>query len=597
MNDMSLSPQRQQAIESQLDALGRTLAPGELLWASGYFAGLAASGAPAAETTAASPDPGRTLTIWYGSETGNGRGVAQRLADAARARGYAVDLASLDEVRPRQIGKLEFLLLVISTHGEGDPPEGSEAFHEFLLGDRAPKLEALRFAVFALGDSSYPDFCQTGRELDARLEALGASRLLDRVDCDVDFEASEGAWRDRALEAVKPLLDVDGAHPPNLQVVRENGRAAVAYDRRNPFQAEVLDRSPLTVAPSNKRVAHIELSTAGSGLTYEPGDSLGIWPSNDARTVAELIELIGAEFNTPVTRDDETLPLATWLTHKLELTQVVRPFLQRWAEWSHSSELAAVLEDRDTLQAFSATRQVADVLREYPIAVSAEQLVAALRRIAPRLYSIASSPLVADDEVHLTVKLEGGEIDGRLRAGAASWQLLETARPGDTLPVYIEANERFRLPADGDTPIIMIGPGTGVAPFRAFVEHRKALGHAGPNWLFFGEQHRQSDFLYQLEWQRHIRDQSLDRLSVAFSRDQADKVYVQHRLREQGADVYDWLERGAHLYVCGNGQGMAADVHTALIDIVTEHGGRNPDQAEAYLQTLKSQRRYQKDVY
>lgn len=594
---MPLSPERQQAIESQLDALGRTLAPGELLWASGYFAGLAAAGAPAAETTASSAEPGRSLTIWYGSETGNGRGVAHRLADAARARGYAVDLASLDEVRPRQIGKLGLLLLVISTHGEGDPPEGSEAFHEFLLGDRAPRLNDLRFGVFALGDSSYPDFCQTGRELDARLEALGANRLLDRVDCDVDFEASEDAWRDRALEAVKPLLDVDGAQPPNLQVVRETNRSAVPYDRRNPYQAEVLERSPLTVAPSNKRVAHIELSIEGSGLSYEPGDSLGIWPSNDARTVAELVELIGADSNAPVERDGETLPLEDWLTHQLELTQVVRPFLQRWAEWSESAELAAVLDDRDALQAFSASRQVADVLREYPLDMTPEQLVGALRRIAPRLYSIASSPLVADDEVHLTVKLEGCEIDGRLRAGAASWQLLERGRPGETLPVYIEANERFRLPPDGETPIIMIGPGTGVAPFRAFVEHRKALGHAGPNWLFFGEQHRQSDFLYQLEWQRHKRDGILDRLSVAFSRDQADKVYVQHRLREQGADVHNWLERGAHVYVCGNGQGMAADVHAALIDIVAEHGGRNPDQAEDYLQTLKSQRRYQKDVY
>lgn len=594
---MSLSPQRQQTIENQLHALGRTLAPGELLWASGYFAGLAASGAPAAEAPAPSAEPGRTLAIWYGSETGNGRGVAQRLADAARANGYVVDLASLDEVRPRQIGKLGLLLLVISTHGEGDPPEGSEAFHEFLLGDRAPRLNDLRFGVFALGDSSYPDFCQTGRELDARLEALGATRLLDRVDCDVDFETQEDAWRDRALEAVKPLLDAEGAHTPNLQVVRETDRATVPYDRRHPFHAEVLERSPLTVAPSNKRVAHIELSIAGSGLSYEPGDSLGIWPSNDPRTVEELIELIGLEANTPVTRDSETLPLETWLTHKLELTQVVRPFLQRWAEWSQSAELAAVLDDRDALQAFAATRQVADVLREYPVDVTPEQLVTALRRIAPRLYSIASSPLVAEDEVHLTVKLEGGEIDGRLRAGVASWQLLETARPGDTLPVYIEANERFRLPADGNTPIIMIGPGTGVAPFRAFVEHRKALGHAGPNWLFFGEQHRKSDFLYQLEWQRHKRDGILDRLSVAFSRDQADKVYVQHRLREQGAEVHGWLERGAHVYVCGNGQGMAADVHAALADIVAEHGGRNPEQAEAYLQTLKSQRRYQKDVY
>jgi len=599
---MALSPARQQEIETQLGALSESLAPDELLWASGYMAGLAAAGgvsAVAADVSAAAEaDAGHTLTIWYGSETGNSRGVAERLADAAREIGYAVELASLADVPPRRIGKVDLLMLVVATHGEGDPPEGTEAFFEYLASDRAPQLDALRYAVFALGDSSYPDFCQVGRDVDARLQSLGAQRLLERVDCDVDFETREGPWRARVLETVAPLLDA-GTTQPRLQVVREGAPAATTrHDRRNPFAAEVLARSLLTVPPSNKRVAHIELLLEGSRLSYQPGDSLGVWPTNDARLVDEILELTGADARAVVERDGQSLPLSTWLSERLELTQVVRPFLEAWAEQSRARELAELLDDRERLQAFVTQRQVADIIRAYPVTgIEPATLVGALRRIAPRLYSIASSPLVADDEVHLTVKLEGGARDGLLRAGAASWQLVERLAPGDTLPVYIEPNERFRLPADGDRPIIMIGPGTGVAPFRAFVGHRQALGHSGRNWLFFGEQHRRTDFLYQLEWQRFLRDGALEKLSVAFSRDQADKVYVQQRMREAGRELYAWLEDGAHVYVCGNGQGMAADVHQALIDVIASHGGREPEAAAEYLAAMKADQRYQRDVY
>lgn len=598
---MALSPARQLEIETQLGALRASLGPDELVWASGYMAGLAAAAGSAVAATQTAPASGtvasETLTIWYGSETGNGRGVARRLAEAARQKGYPVDLASLDEIPPRRIARAGLLMLVVSTHGEGDPPEGTEGFFEFLASERAPELADLKFAIFALGDSSYPDFCQTGRDLDERLAALGATRLLERVDCDVDFETQEDPWREQVLETVKPLLEADGAQP-HLQVVRKGApTTAASHDRRNPYPAEVLECSPLTVAPSNKRVAHLALSLEGSGLTWLPGDSLGVWPANDARLVDEIIETIGADGDTVVERDNQQLPLATWLGRHLELTQVVRPFVEAWADLAASRELAGLLEDRDALQAWSRARQVADVLREYPARAGAAGLVGALRRIAPRLYSIASSPLTADDEVHLTVKLEGGEQGGLLRAGAASWQLLEGVRPGDTVPIYIEANDRFRLPDDSDRPVIMIGPGTGVAPFRAFVEHRQAQGATGKNWLFFGEQHRRTDFLYQLEWQRFLREGALDRLSVAFSRDQADKLYVQHRLRESGADVYAWLEDGAHVYVCGNGQGMAADVHQALIDVIAAHGGRGPDAAAEYLAAMKTDNRYQKDVY
>lgn len=591
---MTLTVARQQEIRAQIDTFSQQLGTGELLWASGYFAGLAAAGG---ELAAPTPQAGtsETLTIWYGTDTGNARGIATRLAEAAKAKGYTVELTRLDEVKPRNISKVKALLVVIATHGEGEPPEDSEAFYRFIMSERAPKLADLQFAVFGLGDSSYPDFCQTSRELDTRFTELGATRLLNLVDSDVDFETHEAGWREQALEKVEPLLGAQsGGQPEHLKLVS----STPAYDRQNPFHAEVLERSALTVSPSNKQVAHLELLLEDSGLTYLPGDSLGVWVENDKRLVDEIIGLINAEPNTLVTRDNKEQPLETWLTKDLEITQVVRPFLVAWAELSGSAELAALLEDREELQAWCEVRQVPDVIKAYPAYnVTPQQLVESLRRIAPRLYSIASSALASEDEVHLTIRLEGGETEEGLRAGCATWQLLNRVQVGDTLPVYIEPNDRFRLPEEGDKPVIMVGPGTGVAPFRGFLQHRQELGHEGRNWLFFGEQHKRTDFLYQIEWQRFLRDGVLDNLTVAFSRDQAEKIYVQHRLLEHGAEVYQWLEEGAHFYVCGDGQGMAEDVHQALVSIVSEHGGLDTQAAEDYVEALRQGRRYQKDVY
>ena len=600
---MAISPRRQQVLQTELDRFGASLSGHERLWASGYLAGLAAAGqtdltADARPTGQA--DVAASLTIWYGSETGNGRAVAKRLAAAAEARGHAVELASLDEIQPRHVSRLSLLVLIVSTHGEGDPPEQAEAFYRLMTSERAPKLDKLSYAVFALGDSSYPDFCQTGRELDQALERAGARRILDRVDCDVDFETSEQGWQPRLLETVRPLLEADGATGPRLTVVREAADAAatgITHDRRNPYAAEVLEVSPLTVAPSAKSVHHVVLDIDDSGLNYQPGDSLGVWPENDPRLIAEILETTGLDAASEVERDGDRLPLGQWLARRLELTQVVRPFIARYAELGGIHELNELLADRERFARWCRTRQVADVLAEYPVELDADQLVGSLRALAPRLYSIASSPLADPGEVHLTVKLEGGERDGRLRAGVASRQLTGRLEPGDTVNVYLEANPRFRLPDNGDSPIIMIGPGTGVAPFRAFVAQRQALGHAGPSWLFFGEQHRRTDFLYQLEWQRHLREGALTRLSAAFSRDQAEKCYVQHRLAEQQREVYDWLERGAHVYVCGSGQGMARDVHQALVEVIASVGGLGTEAAENRLAELKSAGRYARDVY
>jgi len=610
---MALAPAQQQHLQQQLNDLVGTAETGldahALSWASGYLAGLAvARGADMTPSQAAQAQPATqtqsTLTIWYGSETGNGRGVAERLARAAEAAGHVVALSSTADIQPRSISKLSHLLLVVSTHGEGDPPEEAAALHKHLLSERAPNLGELQFAVFALGDSSYPDFCQTGRELDLRLVELGAQRLLDRVDVDVDYAADEDNWREQVLETVADLLqdDAQAAAPVHLQLVTDTAETS-RYDRRQPYQAEVVESAPLTVAPSDAVVRHVALALDDDGLSYQPGDSVGIWPQHDQRLVDEILQLTSLDGDSEVVHKQTSLTLAQWLRERLELTQLTRPFLQAWAERGEIKQLQELLADRDALAQWVATRQVADVLQEYPQDVSADELVGMLRGLSPRLYSIASSPLKFDDEVHLTVKQVGGSNNhDQLRAGVASWHLAQQLEVGDRVPIYIQANPRFRLPDDPARDIIMIGPGTGVAPFRAFVQQRQAQqAHdhegTGRNWLFFGARHRRSDFLYQLEWQRWQREGALHELSVAFSRDQAERIYVQHRLQQRGREVYDWLENGAHFYICGDGQRMARDVQQALLQVIAEHGGMNLEQADTYLQQMQSEQRYQKDVY
>ncbi|GAB4114458.1 MAG: assimilatory sulfite reductase (NADPH) flavoprotein subunit [Wenzhouxiangellaceae bacterium] len=614
---MAMAPAQQQTLQQQLNDLAGSSDAGldaqALSWASGYLAGLAVArvGLDMALLPATAPaaSPQATLNIWYGSETGNGRGVAERLARAAEAAGHMVTLAATDDIQPRSISKLSHLLLVVSTHGEGEPPETAAALHQYLLSERAPQLPQLAYAVFALGDSSYPDFCQTGRELDQRLAELGASRLLQRVDVDVDFAPAEESWREQVLVSVADLLPdaaqaatptpapsaVCGAAAVHLQLVTGNAPES-AHDRNNPWLAEVLESAPLTVAPSTAVVKHVALDAAA--LSYQPGDAVGIWPQHDERLVDEILQLTGLDGAAVVAHRDHSLPLSQWLRERLELTQLTRPFLQAWAECGEFAELSGLLDDREALTAWQSSRQVVDVLRDYPGDVSADELVGMLRGLTPRLYSIASSPLLFEDELHLTVKQVGG-LNGeqRLRAGVASWQLAQQLAPGDSVPVYIESNPRFRLPQDSARDIIMVGPGTGVAPFRAFVQQRHALQASGRNWLFFGARHRRTDFLYQLEWQRFQRQGALHELSVAFSRDHSERIYVQQRLLEQGREVFDWLENGAHFYVCGDGQRMAKDVHQALLQIIARHGGLSNEQAAAYLQQMQSDQRYQKDVY
>ncbi len=572
-----------------------------LTWLSGYFAGLAARQLPVS-VSAPSATPVQApaqvpVTLVYGTQTGNSRLLAERLKQRVEAAGLPARIFRAGEYPVRELKTERFLYVVISTQGDGDPPDDARGFYEHVLSKRAPALGHLRFAVLSLGDSSYPKFCEVGRVLDERLVELGATRLFSRADCDVDFEPVAEPWLGQALEQARKELGEKAA----LATVTPLRTVEVppTFSRENPYPAQVLANQRLTGRGALKDVRHLELSLEGSGLRYTPGDALGVVARNPPELVDAVLSTLALDGATSVSREGRAQPLARWLSEGLEITRVSRPFLTAHAARSGHAELQRLLapEGAEGLRALLASHQVIDLLRAYPAAWSAEELVASLRTLKPRLYSISSSQKRVGDEVHLTVSLVDYQAFGTRHLGAASSYLASRQASEDVVEVFVESNDRFRLPADPGRDVIMIGPGTGVAPFRAFVQERAETGASGRNWLFFGEQHFRTQFLYQLEWQEAVKKGYLHRIDLAFSRDQGQKLYVQQRLREQGREVFSWLEGGASLYVCGDAQRMAPDVHAALLDIASAHGGKSPEEARAWLDSLREQGRYLRDVY
>ncbi|RBP82015.1 sulfite reductase (NADPH) alpha subunit [Shewanella putrefaciens] len=589
------SPLSQGQVE-KLKQLTSELSAVQLAWVSGYLAATANAGqlAPVAQAQTA-----QTVTILYGSQTGNGCGVAKALADKAQAQGYAVNLASMGEYNVRQLKQEAVLLLVVSTHGEGEAPDDAIELHKFLASKRAPKLDNLHYSVLALGDSSYEFFCQTGKDFDARLAALGAKSLLPLIECDVDYEAAAGQWHADVLEAVKPLIETSSASVVSIGTAKAIGESE--FTKQNPYSAEVLVSQKITGRGSDRDVRHVEIDLGDSGLTYQAGDALGVWFSNNEVLVDEVLAGLSLVADELVTLGTESLTLKQALVDKKELTQLYPGLVKAWAELSGSAELLALSEDKEQVRHFILKHQFADLVTQYPLSnnsvtLNAAKLLELLRPLTPRLYSIASSQSEVETEVHLTVALVEDERHGSARFGGAS-HFLASAQEGTQVKVYVESNKHFRLPENPETPVIMVGPGTGVAPFRAFMQERVAQGIQGDSWLFFGNPHFEQDFLYQTEWQQYLKNGDLSRIDVAFSRDQAHKTYVQHRIKEQGQALWQWLQNGAHLYICGDAERMAKDVHQALIEVAVEVGGLNTEAAEAYFETLRSDKRYQKDVY
>lgn len=452
--------------------------------------------------------------------------------------------------------------------------------------------------MFGLGDTSYEFFSKAGKDFDDRLAELGAERLLDRVDADVDYQALAEQWRRQLVDILQARVPVQGEAV--AQIAAQGALDEITsspYSKSSPLHATFAVNQKVTGRGSEKDVRHIEIDLGDSGLRYQPGDALGVWFDNDPALVQELLELLWLKGDESVSVDGKTLPLSQALKSHFELTQNTAPIVEKYAALSRNETLLSLLADKPALQQFAQRTPLVDMVRQAPAELTADQLLGLLRPLTPRLYSIASSQAEAESEVHITVGVVRYEYEGRARAGGASSYLADRLSEDDEIRVFIEHNDNFRLPANSDTPVIMIGPGTGIAPFRAFMQQRDAEGAEGKNWLFFGNPHFTEDFLYQVEWQRYVKDGLLTNIDLAWSRDQAHKIYVQDKLREKGAEVWRWIQDGAHLYVCGDANRMAKDVERALLDVIVEHGGMDSEQADEFLSDLRLERRYQRDVY
>ncbi|HHL4037421.1 TPA: NADPH-dependent assimilatory sulfite reductase flavoprotein subunit [Klebsiella pneumoniae] len=581
---------------ARLQAATTDFTPTQLAWVSGYFWGVlnqqsgtaVAAPAPAAEVP--------TITLISASQTGNARRVAEALRDDLLAAKLNVKLVNAGDYKFKQIAAEKLLVVVTSTQGEGEPPEEAVALHKFLFSKKAPKLDGTAFAVFGLGDTSYEFFCQSGKDFDNKLAELGAERLLDRVDADVEYQAAAAEWRARVVEALKARAPV--AAPAQLATSGAvNDIHTSPYTKEAPLTATLSVNQKITGRNSEKDVRHIEIDLGDSGLRYQPGDALGVWYQNDPQLVKELVELLWLKGDEPVTVEGKTLPLSEALQWHFELTVNTATIVENYATLTRRESLLPLVGDKAQLQQYAAATPIVDMVRFSPAQLDAEALIGLLRPLTPRLYSIASSQAEVESEVHVTVGVVRYEIEGRARAGGASSFLADRVEEDGEVRVFIEHNDNFRLPANPETPVIMIGPGTGIAPFRAFMQQRAADGAQGKNWLFFGNPHFTEDFLYQVEWQSYVKEGLLTRIDLAWSRDQQQKIYVQDKLREQGAELWRWINDGAHIYVCGDANRMAKDVENTLLEVIAEYGAMDAEAADEFLSELRVERRYQRDVY
>ena len=581
---------------ARLQAATTDFTPTQLAWVSGYFWGVLnqQSGAAVAVPAQAAEVP--SITLISASQTGNARRVAEALRDDLLAAKLNVKLVNAGDYKFKQIAAEKLLVVVTSTQGEGEPPEEAVALHKFLFSKKAPKLDGTAFAVFGLGDTSYEFFCQSGKDFDSKLAELGAERLLDRVDADVEYQTAAAEWRARVVEVLKARAPV--AAPAQLATSGAvNDIHTSPYTKEAPLSATLSVNQKITGRDSEKDVRHIEIDLGDSGLRYQPGDALGVWYQNDPQLVKELVELLWLKGDEPVTVDGKTLPLAEALEWHFELTVNTATIVENYATLTRSESLLPLVGDKAQLQQYAAATPIVDMVRFSPAQLDAEALIGLLRPLTPRLYSIASSQAEVESEVHVTVGVVRYEIEGRARAGGASSFLADRVEEDGEVRVFIEHNDNFRLPANPETPVIMIGPGTGIAPFRAFMQQRAADGAQGKNWLFFGNPHFTEDFLYQVEWQSYVKEGLLTRIDLAWSRDQQQKIYVQDKLREQGAELWRWINDGAHIYVCGDANRMAKDVENTLLEVIAEYGAMDAEAADEFLSELRVERRYQRDVY
>lgn len=572
----------------------------QLAWLSGYLWGRAEKSSVEQVLPSTTPPSNMTqaeqkVTIISASQTGNARRVANELSQDIERLGIAVTHLPAGEYKAKKLSQEEILILVTSTQGEGEPPEEALSLYKYLFAAKAPKLTHLKFAVFGLGDASYPKFCQAAKDFDQRFAELEAQRLLVRVDADTDFQTVSTSWRQAVIDKLSQF------QLSNTQSPTENSTSIAVnsslYHRDNPFIATVNVNQKITSRDSDRDIRHIELDLSDSDLHYQPGDAVGVWYQNSNELVEEILSITQLAGETPVEHHGQQIALKTVLTEYVELTQNTTIIIEKYAQAVQHPELLTLIGDREALLEMSQTLPLVDMLNRYRGKIEVQTFVELLRPLTPRFYSIASAQDEVGSEVHLTVNVVRYQVDDKIRMGGASGFLANQIADQDQVKIFIEHNDNFRLPDDTHAPIIMIAAGTGIAPFRAFLQQRASQGATGKNWLFFGNPHFISDFLYQLEWQSYVKEGLLTRIDLAWSRDQAEKIYVQDKLIAQASDIWQWLQEGAFIYVCGDAKRMAKAVDLALQQILMTQAQYSQEQAISYLDELRSQKRYQRDVY
>ncbi len=567
-------------------------------WLAGFLAGLHSRLLVLEEKPQAASHAGVTstnqLNILFGSQTGNAEALAQSAARSARAKGLVPVVQGLGEIDIDLFATMRHVLIITSTYGEGEMPDNAQLFWQALSASTAPRLEHMHFAVLAIGDTSYDGFCQAGKFFDMRLEQLGAKRVSDRIDCDIEYEEPSEQWLQQSMPQFAASAGSSGTVLENLPETP----VIPGSNKNNPYAAEIISNKRLSGEQSGKEIRHIEFDLSGSGLTYQAGDALGVIPVNDPQLVELLLTQLKADYDTPVPGFERSLgDLLTW---QFEISEPSRKLIEWVGENTTNQELRHVLQhdDRDALGVWLWGKDTLDLLQlELKRTLSISEFVALLRPLQYRAYSISSSPKAHPNHVHLTVAAVRYHSSSRARHGVCSTYLGDRTGRGEKPAIFISPNKAFRLPADNNAPLIMVGPGTGIAPFRAFLEEREALGASGKNWLFFGDQHQEHDFIYQDQLNAWQQSGLLTRLDLAFSRDQAEKIYVQDRMLEQGAELFAWLEEGGCFYVCGDASRMAKDVDQALYEIVSRFGGLSAESTANYIDQLKKQKRYLRDVY
>lgn len=584
-------------------------------WIAGFFAAYTYRPTPSALEKATATK--NSLTILYGSMTGKGEDIASEAANKAKQLGLDVHVLNMNDFSVRNLTGIENLLVVVSTHGNGAPPFPAKELHSHLFSNRAPKLSNLKYAVLALGDSSYANFCQVGIEFDQQFEKLGASRITPVHLGDIDVASTAPDWLKETLPLFGSGMVASATSVFSLarkKKIKTKGPASILNaknfvapirqknrplpSKSNPFSAPVLEKINLHGKGSDRQTIHLELKSDVPGMGYQPGDSAGVIPLNHPDLIQAILDVTGFKAIEKVTYKEKEGILEDILRDSVELSKVTLDVIKKYRTLNSSEKLAELAEDRTKLANYTEGRDIVDLLADFPLEdLTPSDFLSVLRPLQPRYYSISSSPLETPGEMHLTVGVVEFEKAGRTRKGTCSTYLSDVKLEDEHVSVFIEANPNFRLPENPATPIVMIGAGTGIAPFRTFVQHRSHAENPGKSWLFFGNRNFETEFLYQTEWQKHLKNGTLTKMDVAFSRDGKEKKYVQHCLYENASEVFAWLEEGAHLYLCGDMNGLSNDVQQTLMRIVSEQGHRSLEEAEAYLDDLQNKKRFQLDVY